>query len=141
MPRGGYRKPSKPAAFSGVGRDSKRTDGGPMDMAKKQQPIRPLPANGQYGARAASVQQQSSAPMAAAAPVELPKLSGLFDPTARPNEAVTSGSPIGAGPGPEALTVPNTTPSVTSTLRRLAQVDETGDVEYVLNMLNQRGIS
>lgn len=134
MAKGGYRKPANPAPVSGPGRLSRRTDGGPAS----KQPIRPMPANGQYGARAASVAQQSAAPMAATPPQQ--KLPGLFDATQRPNEPVTAGSVMGAGPGPEAVTLPNSMPSLTSTLRRLSGVDDTGQVEYVLNMLSERGI-
>lgn len=138
MPSGGYRKPNNPAPVSGPGRLSQRTDGGPMD----KQPVRAMPSDGQYGARKASVDMQSAAPMAAAQPAAKgPALAGIFDPTTKPNEPVTAGNILGAGAGPEALNLPNTTPSLTSTLRRLSGVDTTGEVEYVLNMLNERGIS
>jgi len=138
MPSGGYRKPNNPAPVSGPGRLSRRTDGGPMD----KQPVRAMPSDGQYGARKASVDAQSAAPMAAAQPAaQGPALAGIFDPTARPNEPITAGNVLGAGPGPEALKLPNSAPSLTSTLRRLSGVDTTGEVDYVLNMLNERGIS
>ncbi len=138
--QGGYRKPSNPKAFSGQGAQSQRTDGGPS-MA--QQPIRPMGAGGKYGERKAMNEMQASAPMAGnprPTPPPMPPVPGMFDETQMPNQPVTTGNPLGAGAGPEALNLPNTTPSITSTLRRLAQNDPTGEAEYALMMLSERGI-
>jgi hypothetical protein len=67
-------------------------------------------------------------------------VTGMFNETEMPEQAVTTGNPLGAGAGPEILNLPNTTPSLTSTLRRLAQTDNTGEAEYALMMLSERGI-
>jgi hypothetical protein len=136
--QGGYRKPSNPKAFSGQGAQSQRTDGGPS-MA--QQPIRPMDSGGVYGERKAMNEMQAGAPMAGNPTPPIEPITSMFAPTTRLDEAVTAGNPIGAGPGPEALNLPNTTPSITSTLKRLAQTDPTGEAEYALMMLNNRGIS
>lgn len=107
----------------------------------RKQPVRAMPANGQYGARVASVRQQQAAPMAVAAPQpKMPKIVGMFEPNPDTTVPVTSGNVLGAGPGPEAMAMPNSKPSITSTLRRLAQVDDSGDIEYVLYQLSERGI-
>ena len=138
--QGGYRKPSNPKAFSGQGAQSQRTDGGPS-MA--QQPIRPMGAGGKYGERKAMNEMQAGAPMAGN-PRPVPPMqpvTGMFEETQMPSQAVTTGNPLGAGAGPELLNLPNTTPSLTSTLRRLAQTDTTGEAEYALMMLSQRGIN
>ena len=63
MPSGGPRVPNKPAAVSGPGALSQRTDGGPG----AKQPIR-VPAGGAYGQRQAAEAQQAAAPMAAGGP-------------------------------------------------------------------------
>lgn len=47
-------------------------------------------------------------------PGSLPRLS---DPTARPNEPITAGMPMGPGPGPEALTAQSFGPEELSVLR------------------------
>lgn len=134
---GGYRKPSKPAPVSGPGKLSRRTDGGP---SKGPQPVRGM-GGGAYGERKALNEQQASAPMQGGTPVpSLPPVTGLFEPTQRPNEPVTAGSVLGAGPGPSALQLPNNKPSLTSTLKRLAAVDMTGETEVVLQQLYDRGI-
>ena len=108
-----------------------------------QQPIRPMGAGGKYGERKAMNEMQASAPMAGnprPTPPPMPPVPGMFDETEMPNQPVTTGNPLGAGAGPEALSLPNTTPSITSTLRRLAQNDPTGEAEYALMMLSERGI-
>jgi hypothetical protein len=134
MPRGGYQKPSNPAAVSGPGALSRRTDGGP-------QAIQAIPAGGKYGERKAMQEMQSSAPMAGnPSPVRQSPLTELFAQSERPAEPVTAGAIGGLGPGPEALSLPNSKPSVKDTLRRLASVDDSGEIEMVLNMINQRGV-
>lgn len=97
--------PNNPAPVSGPGALSKRTDGGPGD----EQPIRDVPG-GNYGDRKEMQQIQQGAPMyeqpapgggpmPQAAP---PSPGGLFDPTARPDEPITTGVPSGPGAGPSA---------------------------------------
>ena len=136
MPRGGYRKPNQPAAVSGPGKLSQRTDGSPD---------RGLPANGQYGYRKQTREEMSAAPMAqnfqpAPTPQVNVPLAGLFDPTQRPEEPVTSGSPMGPGAGPEALNLPQRSFNPVETLSRLAQTDPSGQIEAILQDLSSRGI-
>ena len=60
-----------------------------------------------YGDRKATQELMSAAPMAKAQSVpSAPPITSLFAPTERPNEPVTAGNPLGAGPGPEALNLP-----------------------------------
>ena len=84
--------------------------------------INPMGGNGQSGTQAAkyipglgygegqaTMEQQKAAPMAAtpkASPAS--PLLDLMAPTARPNEPVTAGAAMGAGPGMEALSLPST---------------------------------
>jgi hypothetical protein len=105
---GGYRKPSNPAAVSGPGSLSRRTDG--------NQPVMSLP-NAKYGEQSAFQSAQAGAPLAQAqtpgattpAPGAGPALTPLDAPTERPNEPVTAGAAVGPGVGPEALGLPNQT--------------------------------
>lgn len=92
---GGQRQPTRPAAVSGPGALSRRTDGG------AGQPVR-VPSGGAYGERKAATEQQQAAPMAAggpSAPVGAgggspmpPASGGAFGPTQRPNESNTAGA-------------------------------------------------
>lgn len=110
MPSGGYRQPGSPAPVSGPGALSQRTDGGPS------QPVR-VPSGGQYGDRQALEQMQQGAPLASSpgggvgAPQSAGDLTaglvGLGEPSQQPDVPVTAGAAAGAGPGPEALGLPN----------------------------------
>lgn len=136
MPRGGYRKPNNPAPVSGPGALSRRTDGGPT------QPVRPIPGGGQYGARKDMIELQSGAPMAGNPQIQpdVSPLSGMFDPTTKPEEPITAGADFGPGPGSEVLSAPMRSISVTQTFNRLAQSDPTGEIEMILRDLGARGI-
>ena len=57
--RGGYRQPSKPAAVSGPGALSARTDGGP---GSAKQPVQRIPGV-DYGEQKALTEQQQAAPL------------------------------------------------------------------------------
>lgn len=107
--RGGYQAPANPAPASGPGHQSKRTDGGPA------QKLRDLP-DARYGEASEFRALQQQAPLAqspslsaaspggaGAAPAAPVTPIPLTAPSLRPDEPVTAGSPLGAGPGPEAL--------------------------------------
>jgi hypothetical protein len=95
MAKGGYRKPANPAAVSGPGSLSRRTDGGPIQGAKE------IPGGGKYGERKALADMQSGAPMQGNPVPTVPAptvaaeprqpLTNLFAPTERPDEPVTAG--------------------------------------------------
>lgn len=103
MAQGGYRAPSNPAPVSGPGALSQRTDGGPAD----KQATRRLP-NAGYGESKDFESIQGGAPMAEAPSVPRQFTGiGLGEPSGRPDEPVTAGADAGAGPGSEALGIPN----------------------------------
>jgi hypothetical protein len=94
-----------------------------------------------YGDRKATEELMAGAAMAKQEPLpSTPPITGLFEPTQRPDEPVTSGNPLGPGPGAEALVLPARTFNPTEILSRLAQNDPTGEVEMVLRELNSKGI-
>lgn len=108
---GGYRKPTNPAATSGPGAYSRRTDG---------QPRMQLPDAG-YGEQTDFQQIQAGASMGtppsaqAAAPagggVDPSGLTPLTAPSARPGEPVTAGAALGPGVGPQAIGLGNGQPN------------------------------
>lgn len=104
--RGGYRQPSSPAAVSGPGAYSARTDG---------QPIQDIP-NADYGEQSEYRSLQQGAPLArkphvapgrgggqGAAP---PQVTPFGAPSERPGEPVTAGADAGPGPGQASLGLP-----------------------------------
>ena len=107
--RGGYRRPSRPAAVSNP-QSGQRTDGGPGD----RQPIR-TPTGGRYGEASALTSQQQAAPLAAggggtpppggsAGPPMGGGGGGMFAPTGRPSEPITAGAMTPGSQGGPALT-------------------------------------
>lgn len=102
--QGGYRRPSNPAPVSGPGAMSQRTDGGPA-----AQYVSGLP----YGEGQAFYDLQTSAPMGSQSSTKPRTRKGgepargalvpLTAPTQRPDEALTTGNPLGPGPGMDAL--------------------------------------
>jgi hypothetical protein len=58
----------------------------------------------------------------------------------RPNEPVTTGVNIGAGAGTEALQVPNMAMSPSSTIKKIAQNDPSGESELLYRVLLDRGL-
>ena len=98
------------AGVSGPGKFSKRTD------LQYQSPE--YGAGVEYDALKAGAPLAQAQPTPAATPTQvrqaaqsLPKMTSLYAPTERPNEPVTSGIKLGAGPGPEALVMQNQTQS------------------------------
>lgn len=102
---GGYRPPARPAPASGPGKLSRRTDG---------QPLAALP-DAAYGEQKTFREQQKQSPMAQAqggsegpaiSPVDLSRVTPLNAPSEFPDEPITSGVDIGAGPGSGVLPSP-----------------------------------
>lgn len=116
---GGYRKPSHPAAVSGPGALSARTDGGPTQAPQ-------VAPGGPYGSRQDMLGIQSAAPLAGGGGAEVtPPLPAPRDlvpfgaPTQNPDEPVTAGAPAGAGIGPQAAGIDNDT---TASLKQIATI-------------------
>lgn len=142
MPRGGYRQPSNPAPYSGPGALSKRTDGGAIEgmQPPATQPPKYMAGLG-YG-EGGNMEQQSGAPMAGNDIPAMPiPMTPLTAPTMRPEEPITAGINLGAGPGVEAMPVmPNIVNSASNVLRRIAQFDPSGDAELLFRRLSDSGL-
>lgn len=105
---GGARVPGTPAVVSGPGQHSRRTDG---------QTVANLP-DAAYGENKEFREVQQGAQVASAGPAGgapsggpdmasmLAGLTGMGAPSGDPNEPVTAGAAMGAGPGPESLGLP-----------------------------------
>lgn len=101
MPHGGYREPSDPAATSGPGALSQRTDGGPAAGRISGQPY----GEGQQANRLFDAAQQAGGGPPTTAPNEpngarsgaapATNLPDVFAPTERPGEPITAPPPTG----------------------------------------------
>ena len=109
--KGGYQAPAKPAVQSGPGSLSQRTDGGPASkQAVKKMTGMPYGENSDFMNLEASAPMEAAPQVDAMAPSEIVPTDRTVIPMSadsmRPQEPVTSGAALGAGPGPEALGVP-----------------------------------
>lgn len=115
---------------------------GAMSSRTDRQPVMDIPS-GSYGEAKEFRELQQGAPMAATPPP--PRPAGLFSPTARPSEPVTSGVDFGAGPGSQALgpspsaSIPRVT--MADTLSRLASVQPNSErVASLVRLTRMLGI-
>lgn len=139
--KGGLQRPAAPASVSGPGRLARRTDGGPA------QPVRELP-NAQYGEAAEFRTLQQSAPLSRGAAVPSPaqgggaavaagpEITGFGAETMRPDEPVTAGSPLGAGPTLDQLGLPNQNDDLRARLWAAYQAYPTEDLRELLESLD-----
>jgi hypothetical protein len=142
--RGGYQAPSNPAAVSGPGALSSRTDGGPTQAAQY------MPGLG-YGEGGQNYDNQVSAPLAgnpmsamagqgmSGEPMMVQPTS-LDAPTQFPDEPGTAGINRGPGGGSELMMdMPRFRPNIQQTLEKAAMFDDSGEAELILNQFFNRG--
>ena len=122
---GGYRPPAVPAPVSGPGSLSARTDGVPAGNVQGLS----------YGENQQVNAMASMGPMAQPGPTIVP----LDAPSARPMEPVTSGVPIGPGPGPSVLAMP-TAGTLSERLARLLNDDASGEIEELMLFCERYGL-
>ena len=142
---GGSQAPAKPAAVSGPGRYSQRTDSAPKFRVPDQA----------YGDNTELATQQAGAPMARTTPKytsggstpaaggsPAPELIGLGADTTRPDEPVTAGVDAGAGPGSEVLpgNVQAPTGELTNLIYSLSATDRTGQLAALGLAAMRRGL-
>lgn len=139
---GGYRQPADPAATSGPGRYSRRTDGGPaaagrisgQPYGEGQQANRLLRAADRPPSGRAVAGGPPPAPPSGSQAAPGPGLPDVFGPTKRPDEPITTGAPGGPAPAVSAPRDPD------RALRLLAQksLDTFGFIHPELRMLLER---
>lgn len=105
-----------------------------------------------YGDGVAYAAEKSGAPLAKAqkSPMlsEAPRVGaaeagiGLYDPTTRPDEPITSGIDIGAGPGADALAMQSKFAQVklSDTLAQMLPYDTTGEIGILYQRALARGM-
>ena len=70
----------------------------------------------------------------------LPAPIGLFEPSQRPDEPITTGIDIGPGAGSEVLGVGRTTEKLSDTLAKLLPYDTTGEITILYEQAASRGL-
>jgi len=127
--------------------DSPLQIGGPGKFSVRED----LPPSQNYGDRKAMAEQIAGAATTAqpsAKPAPAATMQGaaaqepvvpLYAPTQRPNEPITAGIPLGAGPGPEALGGRPVEGKLSDTLAALLPYDTTGEISVLYQMALSRG--
>lgn len=140
MPRGGRRAGKPRTAYAN------RTD-----LTERKVETPPTVPGQEYGVAKQQQQAQKVAPLAqtqappAGRPSPGPQQMGpqpvpLHSPTQRPNEPLTAGSPLGAGPGPEVLPQPGAQPDALGLfLKELYRAEPDEDVRALILQHEQRG--
>ena len=126
------------AGVSGPGKFSKRTDG----LSFQPQ---------EYGEGVQQAAIKAGAPLASTPDVRgatnteirqavaQEPVTPLFAPSQRPDEPITAGIAMGAGPGPEVLGMTRTAEKLSDTLAKLLPFDDTGDIAIVYQEALARG--
>jgi hypothetical protein len=129
------------AGVSGPGKFSKRTDGLSFESTE-------------YGSGVENAANKAGAPLAKTpdvrptslsdqgmAPSQLKEITPLFAASQRPDEPITSGIAMGAGPGPEALGArPQPVEKYSDTLAKLLPYDESGEIAVLYQDFIARGL-
>lgn len=115
------------AGPSGPGKYSTRTDNLQMGSTS-------------YGEGVETAAIKSGAPLATTANVRPQPLTELYAPTQRPNEPITSGIDLGAGPGSESLMMARSTEKLSDTLAKLLPFDTTGEITILYQQAASRGL-
>jgi hypothetical protein len=126
------------AGVSGPGKFSKRTDGLSFQSTE-------------YGSGVENAANKAGAPLAKTPDVrgvtnteirqaiDQTPITPLFAPTQRPEEPITAGAPIGAGPGPEVLGIAPRGEKLSDALARMLPFDNTGEVAILYQQALARG--
>jgi hypothetical protein len=126
------------AGVSGPGKFSKRTDGLSFQSTE-------------YGSGVENTANKAGAPLARTADVRgatnteirqavaQEPVTPLFAPSQRPDEPITAGIAMGAGPGPEVLGMTRTAEKLSDTLAKLLPFDDTGDIAILYQEALARG--
>jgi len=109
------------------------------DLQLNRQPAQ-APTGMPYGEHQQSIQSQQAVPLPNAAPSATPGQFGPLDqPTGRPNEPVTTGLPLGAGAGPEALNMAGTQDDFSSQIRALYTKYPSNDLLRLIEAIDNEG--
>jgi len=127
------------AGVSGPGKFSKRTDGLSFESTE-------------YGSGVENAANKAGAPLAKTpdvratsrsemgmAPSQMEPVTPLYAPSSRPDEPITAGIAMGAGPGPEVMGAAPIRIKTSDTLAKLLPFDDTGEIAILYQEALARG--
>ena len=128
------------AGVSGPGKFSKRTDGLSFQSTE-------------YGSGVENTANKAGAPLAKTtgvdptsrsemgmAPSQMQPVTPLYAPSGRPDEPITSGIPMGEGPGPEVLGVMQRPEALSQVLAQMLPYDTNGEIAALYEQAVTRGL-
>ena len=127
------------AGASGPGKFSKRTDmtlpsAGYGEGVETDAILRGSPMAKTPGANPSSLSEHGMAPS------QLERVTPLFAPSQRPDEPITSGIPLGDGPGPEVLGGMQRTEALSQILAQMLPYDTNGEIAALYEQAISRGL-
>jgi hypothetical protein len=125
------------AGVSGPGKYSVRTDSLRMGSTSYGEGIDTAAIKS--GAPLASTPDQRPMPAAEVRDAAMAPVTGLFDPSSRPNEPVTNGIDLGAGAGSRALMMAKSSEKTSDILAKMLPFDTDGSIAILYQQAVARG--
>ena len=125
------------AGVSGPGKYAVRTDNLQMGSTAYGEGIET--AKIKSGAPLASTPDQRPMPAAEVREAAMSPVTGLYDPSSRPGEAITSGIDMGAGAGASSLMMKKNTVKLSDILVQMLPFDTTGEIAVLYQEALSRG--
>jgi hypothetical protein len=125
------------AGVSGPGKYSVRTDSLRMGSTSYGEGIETDAIKS--GAKLASTPDVRPTPAAEVRDAAMGPVTGLFDPSSRPNEPITNGIDMGAGAGASSLMMSKSIVKLSDTLAQMLPFDTTGEIAVLYQEALSRG--
>ena len=126
------------AGVSGPGKYAVRTDKLSMGSTAYGEGVET--AEIKSGSPLSTTPDQRPMPAAEVRDAAMAPVTGLYDPSSRPNEPVTSGIDMGAGAGSSALMMQPVTEKLSDVLAKMIPYDQTGEIAILYQRAASRGL-
>ena len=126
------------AGVSGPGKYAVRTDNLQMGSTAYGEGVETSAIKS--GAPLSRTPDQRPMPAAEVRDAAMAPVTGLYDPSSRPNEAITSGIDMGAGAGSSALMMQPVTEKLSDVLAKMIPYDQTGEIAILYQRAASRGL-
>jgi hypothetical protein len=126
------------AGVSGPGKYAVRTDNLRMGSTAYGEGVETSAIKS--GAPLSTTPDQRPMPAAEVRDAAMAPVTGLFDPSSRPGEPITSGIDMGAGVGSEALMMAKSGEKLSDVLAKMLPYDNTGEIAILYQRAASRGM-
>jgi len=126
------------AGVSGPGKYAVRTDNLRMGSTAYGEGVETSAIKS--GAPLSTTPDQRPMPAAEVREAAMAPVTGLYDPSSRPNEPVTSGVAVGPGPGPEVMGYAGNSEKLSDILSQMLPYDTDGEIAILYQQAVSRGL-